>query len=744
MFTNAKHTEAGLTPYLSPAAAWALALGTSVGWGSLVVTSNTYLAQAGPLGSLFGLLIGMVVMLVICRNIHYMATCYPDAGGVYSYTKYVFGYDRGFLISWFLSLTYIAMFWANATALPLFVWNFFGDVLRFGRLYTLFGYEVYLGEALLSMGAVALVALFCTRTKRGVAAVMVTLVVVFIVGITVCAVAALVQHKGGIPALEPGFVPDSDAIGQIVRIACISPWAFVGFENISHSAGEFTFSRRKIMRVLTVAVITATALYLLVTLLSITAFPDRYDNWLAYIRDLDNCTGLEGLPAFYAAQHYLGSAGVVILSMALLALVITSLIGNIVALSRLFYTLAKDSILPSRLAHLNRKHIPSKAIWLIALISLAIPFVGRTAIGWIVDVTTIGAVLIYGFVSAAAFKTARKTGDRRETVTGAFGFWIMIALGAYLLIPSLFGKDMLATETFLLFIIWSILGFIYFRSIIRRDHARRFGKAIIVWIVLLALIVFMAMVWMGRIDESATSEAVLRIRDYYAGALDPALYQLGEEAFIAQTLQKLHNTDTLSTFAMIGLFAMALAIMLSNHFSMRKWEQEAVEERDAARTIAYTDPLTGVKSKHAFVETEHELDKRIDSGEGAPFAVLVCDVNGLKHINDTQGHKAGDRYICDAAELICEHFKHSPVYRIGGDEFVVVPNGPDFDNRAQIIGVINEKIEANIGTDNVVISLGLSELTETDRTFHAVFERADNLMYKRKQQLKAMGARTRE
>ena len=137
----------GLQPYLSPAAAWALAVGTSVGWGSLVVTSNTYLAQAGPLGSIFGLLIGMALMLVICRNFAYMADRYPRAGGIYDYTKEVFGYDRAFLLFWFLSLTYMAMFWANATSLPLFARFFIGDTFKFGYLFSVFGYEVYLGGA---------------------------------------------------------------------------------------------------------------------------------------------------------------------------------------------------------------------------------------------------------------------------------------------------------------------------------------------------------------------------------------------------------------------------------------------------------------------------------------------------------------------------------------------------------------------------------------------------------------------
>ena len=75
-----------------------------------------------------------------------------------------------------------------------------------------------------------------------------------------------------------------------------------------------------------------------------------------------------------------------------------------------------------------------------------------------------------------------------------------------------------------------------------------------------------------------------------------------------------------------------------------------------AREVAYRDPLTGVKSKHAFVDKEIEIDEKIERGLPFEFGVIVCDVNGLKHINDTLGHKAGDEYIKSACMLICEYF----------------------------------------------------------------------------------------
>ena len=115
-----------LTRNISAAGAWAFAIGTSIGWGSLVVTNNTYLNQAGPLGSALGMIVGALIMLVISRNYAYMMNAFPEAGGAYAYSRDAFGYDHGLLTAWCLVLTYFAMLWANAISLPLFAQFFLG------------------------------------------------------------------------------------------------------------------------------------------------------------------------------------------------------------------------------------------------------------------------------------------------------------------------------------------------------------------------------------------------------------------------------------------------------------------------------------------------------------------------------------------------------------------------------------------------------------------------------------------
>ena len=132
MDSNQNIKDNRLSPYFSRAGVWAFSIGTSIGWGSFVVTCNTYLFQAGILGTVFGLAVGMAVILIINHNLCYMLERAPSAGGIYAWGGQVRGHDIGFLIAWFLLLTYLAVLWANITSLPLFAQRFFGRMFQFG------------------------------------------------------------------------------------------------------------------------------------------------------------------------------------------------------------------------------------------------------------------------------------------------------------------------------------------------------------------------------------------------------------------------------------------------------------------------------------------------------------------------------------------------------------------------------------------------------------------------------------
>ncbi len=170
-----------------------------------------------------------------------------------------------------------------------------------------------------------------------------------------------------------------------------------------------------------------------------------------------------------------------------------------------------------------------------------------------------------------------------------------------------------------------------------------------------------------------------------------------------------------------------------------------IQKYEQMRKIANRDSLTGVKSKHAFSVDEERINKEIEQGEASPFAVVVFDVNGLKMINDTRGHQAGDVYLCQSCKMICDVFSHSPVYRIGGDEFVALLAGRDHQYRADLIQELHNLSTVHIGTDDPIVSCGLADYDpQQDRCLRDIFERADTVMYKNKMLLKSLGAATRD
>ena len=167
-------------------------------------------------------------------------------------------------------------------------------------------------------------------------------------------------------------------------------------------------------------------------------------------------------------------------------------------------------------------------------------------------------------------------------------------------------------------------------------------------------------------------------------------------------------------------------------------KEEYDREIGSFKRMAYKDPLTNVKSSTAYNESKSVYDDLIKAGSLKDFGVVVFDVNNLKYINDTQGHEAGDRYIRQGSRLICNTFKHSPVYRIGGDEFAVFLEGDDYRERGVLMTLFNDKVENNMKCNGVIVSAGMSIFdAERDRNFDDLFKRADYKMYERKRYLKS-------
>ena len=153
---------------------------------------------------------------------------------------------------------------------------------------------------------------------------------------------------------------------------------------------------------------------------------------------------------------------------------------------------------------------------------------------------------------------------------------------------------------------------------------------------------------------------------------------------------------------------------------------------------AYTDAMTSVGNKAAYMDEVNMLERKISEGM-ADFFVVVFDVNGLKSVNDNLGHEYGDMLIIDAASIIKQVFSAENVYRIGGDEFIVVMENEDDKDINEYLKKFDEEI-AVFNKENVryehdlaISKGGVVFDPETDHEYKEVFKRADEKMYKDKE-----------
>jgi len=171
-------------------------------------------------------------------------------------------------------------------------------------------------------------------------------------------------------------------------------------------------------------------------------------------------------------------------------------------------------------------------------------------------------------------------------------------------------------------------------------------------------------------------------------------------------------------------------------------EKQRIKELKLEKELARRDELTGIKNKTAYIELETSMQGNIDNGvDYLNFAIVVCDMNNLKHINDTQGHSAGDECIQASARLLCNIFVHSPVFRVGGDEFVVFLHGNDYSARNELMDKLRSQVQENKKKHSrIILAVGMAEYdSENDSFVSEVFERADKEMYEDKKKLKSRG-----
>ena len=448
---------------LSPVNVWSLALGCIIGWGAFVMPGNTFLVKAGPLGTAIAMAAAALIMCIIANNYHFMINKYPVAGGEFTYTNMAFGERHAFVCSWFLGLSYLAIVPLNATALALIGRNLMNNIFQVGFHYSVAGYDIYLGEIILAEAALLLFAFLSIRGVKFAGIFQTGLVFALVGGVLIVTAAALLNPDVTFSNLHPAFTPGVSGIGGILAVVAVAPWAFVGFDTIPQAAEEFRFSPRKTKSIMVLSIIFGASVYVILNTVTAMVIPEGYATWADYIADLPNLEGVLSLPTFHAGQQLLGTWGLIFLGLAVLGAILSGIIGFYMATSRLLYSMSKEKVLPAWFGKLDpRFKTPSNAILFVLVIALAAPFFGRTALGWIVDMSSIGAAIGYGYTSLAAYRFAKKERNTEVMITGIIGSIMALIFMILLLIPIPVFNCSLGKESYICFIIWIVMGVIFY------------------------------------------------------------------------------------------------------------------------------------------------------------------------------------------------------------------------------------------------------------------------------------------
>lgn len=449
--------RATLEKTLKPHWVWAIALGSSIGWGAFVQPTN-WMKEAGPLGVIIGFSIGAVLMMLIAVSYGILIKEFPVSGGEFAYAFISLGRTHAFICGWFLTLGYICIVALNASAFSLMFKYTVPSLVNHFELYQIAGWDVYLVEVLIASFALFVFAYFNIRGTSLSGSMQFYFCIIMLASVFILTFLVGGTATGGIENIQPAFAPNKSVFAAIVSIVAIAPWAYVGFDNVPQAAEEFNFSSKKAFGLIIFALIASALLYSLMIIATAMTKP-----WTELVQE-DNLWGTAT-----AIQEGLGVSGLLILIVALTMGIFTGLNGFIVSSSRLLFAMSRAKVIPEVFSSLHPKYkTPYIGIIFVSAIAMIAPWFGREVLLWIVDMSSIGVSIAYLYTCITAYKHFKwnaidRLGIKRAPIKKSIaliGIISSITFIGLLLIPG--SPAFLGIESRIALIIWTAIGILFY------------------------------------------------------------------------------------------------------------------------------------------------------------------------------------------------------------------------------------------------------------------------------------------
>ncbi|MFC0059896.1 APC family permease [Vibrio inusitatus] len=412
-----------------------IALGSVIGWGAFMLPGTFFLNNAGVLNTLIGFSVAIVMIAIIESNYSVLMSKYRSKGGEYTFAREEFGNKVGFSTGWVLLLAYVSIIPLNATAIPMV----FEKVLPFYSkgllLYTIVEFPVYLNDLIISLTAIFF---FCYVQLRGLnfsstmqnTMVFILLVCVVILFIGTLTVSSPVHYEN----FESNY--GNLDINSVIKIISFAPWAFIGFDTVAQVSSESKVNAKTASLMALVAVIFGGFVYNAINVVTAFGLPNESLNAHAW------ATG-------DAVYNLMGPVALIIVGLAMFGAVLSGLNGFFMTSTRL-----TAAMVPS---HFTKRCGFREVIIFVSLISMIVPFFGRNALFWFVDISSVGASFAYLVTSLAAYKLSN-TRIRKCISVAGIGCSLLFLI--FLLTPF-FESNIPLVSTIVLFL-WCVFGLVIF------------------------------------------------------------------------------------------------------------------------------------------------------------------------------------------------------------------------------------------------------------------------------------------
>lgn len=453
-----------------------IAFGAMIGWG-WVINSGDWITTAGFAGSIIAMLIGGVMVFFVGLTYAELTSAMPQCGGEHVFSYRAMGPTGSFVCTWMIILGYVATSAFEATALPTVITYLFPEFNQV-YLYSIAGKDIYLTTILLGVGVAVLITFINIRGAKTAAILQTVLTAIIAIAGILLVVGSAVNGDGANITGQMWESGTGTTLGSVFKVACMTPFLFIGFDVIPQAAEEINVPYKKIGKIMLLSIFLAVAWYLLIIFAVCYIMPQS-----AIAQEMSSQNGLVSAKAIEIAFRSPLMGKVLIIGG--LCGIITSWNSFLMGGSRALYSMGESLMIPKMFGKLGKHKTPEAAIILCGIACVVAPFFGRGVLVWLVDAASFGCVIADMFVSISFCILRKKKPEMArpyKVKAGRFVGVMAVLMAGFMtllyIVPASFSAALVWQE-WIVVGIWLALGaFFYFYS--KKKYGAEFGRDIFI------------------------------------------------------------------------------------------------------------------------------------------------------------------------------------------------------------------------------------------------------------------------